>query len=151
MKKLRRKVRRSRLATGTPLMMSATAARAWILRLDEVDDNTPFLVQAAQAEDEPTRSFEPFLEVPVAEISAAGFACQGCRQAVEVIRKSFPYSVVRMCIYACQCGAVAVFEDERQPNRQSWRATMRLLKKTGAKLAIFNGNKELRPNFSGLN
>jgi hypothetical protein len=56
-----------------------------------------------------------------------------------------------MIFYSCRCGTVAVWEDEAQPQDSAhWALNIGLLK-TGAELAIFNGDKPTRPSFSGIN
>jgi hypothetical protein len=56
-----------------------------------------------------------------------------------------------MVFHACQCGAVATWEDERNPDRRAWRHLTRLMKKKGVKMICFNGNKHTPAGFSGLN
>src|SRR5260370_20283333 len=98
-----------------------------------------------------TRAFGPFIEVPAEEVSLTNFKCMHCKEPVEVLRQVIPGLVPGICIHACRCGSVAVWEDERQPTGKLWYWNIKLLKQTGAKLAIFNGDKPLSPGFSGCN
>jgi hypothetical protein len=97
------------------------------------------------------RAFGPFIEVPAEEVSKTSFRCMHCKEPVEVLRQVIPYLVPRLCVHACQCGAIAVWEDERQPTAKAWYWSIKMLRQAGAKLAIFNGNKELDAAFSGRN
>jgi hypothetical protein len=56
-----------------------------------------------------------------------------------------------MVFHGCACGTVVTWEDERQPHRRDWRHLVKLLRKSGANVVIFNGNKPLKENFSGRN
>jgi hypothetical protein len=91
--------------------------------------------------------------VPPELIERAGFACRSCGAHVKVVRQGFPQLIApRMCAFACACGpTVVVFEDERQPTRRSWSLTMKLARRTGAEVLIFNGNKPIPPGFAGCN
>jgi hypothetical protein len=91
--------------------------------------------------------------VPSELIKRAGFACRSCGEQVKVVRQGFPQVVApRLCAFACDCGAtVVVWEDERQPTRRTWAVTMKLARRTGAEVLIFNGNKSTPPGFSGCN
>jgi len=111
--------------------------------------NNVVLVQCSQGE--PTRDFGPFTGVGIDEVEPAGFRCQHCGTDVERARKVVPGGVPRMCFFACPCGCVVVWEDERQPTQRRWWHAIKLLKRSGAKVAIFNGDKTLPPDFSGLN
>jgi hypothetical protein len=98
------------------------------------------------------RSFGPFADVPAEDVKRTGFICHGCRRSVERLAKALPMMVPRMMFYACICGTVAVWEDERQPcGSRHWRMNIELLKRSGAGLLIFNGRRPLKPDFSGIN
>jgi hypothetical protein len=86
-------------------------------------------------------------------IKKAGFNCRICGEQVTVIRQGFPQVIAsRLCAFTCDCGpTVVVWEDERQPTRRAWVWTMKLARRTGAEVLIFNGNKPVPPGFSGLN
>jgi hypothetical protein len=98
-----------------------------------------------------TRAFGPFLDVPADAVSDAGFHCLHCRRPVERFAQVIPDLVPRMLFYGCPCGTVVVFEDEAQPNQKLWWHNIKLLKKTGAKVLVFNGNRPLEEGFSGVN
>jgi hypothetical protein len=91
--------------------------------------------------------------VPPDLIKKAGFSCRSCCKQVTVVRQGFPHVVApRLCAYTCPCGpTVVVWEDERQPTRRSWSITLKLARKSGAEVLIFNGNKPTPPGFSGIN
>jgi hypothetical protein len=100
----------------------------------------------------PTRQFGPFQEVPCDEIKPAGLSCPECRRQIERAAKSLPGMVPRVLFYACQCVTAVVWEDERQPrNARAWRLVIDLAKASDAKVAIFNGNRPLSPDFLGIN
>jgi hypothetical protein len=86
-------------------------------------------------------------------IKKAGFNCRTCGEQVTVVRQAFLDVIVpRLCAFTCACGpTVVVWEDERQPTRRTWSMTMKLARRTGAELLIFNGNKPMPPGFQGLN
>ena len=98
------------------------------------------------------RPFGPFIDVPVEDIKPAGFMCWTCRQAVERLTKAFPSQVVRMFFYACSCGTIICWEDERQPRgSRHWRLNIKLMRASRTKVLIFNGNRPLSADFSGTN
>jgi hypothetical protein len=86
-------------------------------------------------------------------IKRAGFDCRTCGEQVTVVRQGFPDVIVpRLCAFTCDCGVtVVVWEDERQPTRQTWSMTLKLARRTGAELLIFDGNKPSPLGFMGLN
>jgi hypothetical protein len=101
--------------------------------------------------EEKTEHFGPFLNVPSAAIRRAGFKCDSCRRPVRVFRHPLPMLVPRMVFYACRCGTIVVWEDERQPTQGNWRMNVELLRRSGAGVLIFNGAKETPPGFTGIN
>lgn len=56
-----------------------------------------------------------------------------------------------MMFYACKCGTVTVWEDERQPSQKTWTNTIQLLKDAGVEVVVFNGSKVTPPGFQGVN
>jgi hypothetical protein len=98
-----------------------------------------------------TRAFGPFVAIPSELIKSAGFGCRVCHKPVERFAQSLPYAVPRMIFHSCACGTVVTWEDENQVRRKDWRPLVRLLQKAGAKVLMFNGNKPLSEDFSGLN
>ena len=98
-----------------------------------------------------TRHFGPFSNVSTEEVKPAGWHCRHCRQPVEVAHQIVPYVVPRMIFHACECGTVVTWEDENNPSRASWRHLTRLMRKTGVKVVMFNGNKPISPDFQGRN
>lgn len=99
-----------------------------------------------------TRTFGPFRDVPTEDVKPAGFKCKVCHRLVEKFAMVLPGLVVRMLFYGCLCGTLVVYEDEAQPqDARTWRLLADLMNKTGAKVLIFNGNRELSPDFNGLN
>jgi hypothetical protein len=98
------------------------------------------------------RPFGPFLDVPCDDIKPAGFKCRECRHPVEKLAKVLPNLVPRMFFYSCKCGMVTTWEDEAQPQgSRVWRLNTNLLKRSGAKVLIFNGARKLSAGFSGIN
>ena len=98
------------------------------------------------------RPFGPFVNIPVADIRGAGFICYGCRRPVEKLAKALPMMVPRLIFYACSCGTIICWEDERQPRgSRHWRMNTKLMRASGARVVIFNGNRPLAPDFSGTN
>jgi hypothetical protein len=98
-----------------------------------------------------TEHFGPFLNVPSAAIGRAGFRCDSCRKPVRLFRQAVPTLVPRMVFYACRCGTIVVWEDERQPTQAIWPMLFELLRRSGAGVLIFNGAKETPPGFTGIN
>jgi hypothetical protein len=99
-----------------------------------------------------TRAFGPFTNVPVDAIKPAGFSCKYCKQPVEKFSQAVPYLVPRMIFHACKCGTLFTWEDESQPDSSRvWKFNVRLMRRSGAQLVVFNGNRPLRPDFSGAN
>lgn len=99
-----------------------------------------------------SENFGPFANVPSADIHPAGFACRVCRRPVRVLRRHIPLLVARMCFFQCGCGpTTVVWEDENQPNARVWPKNIRLARRTGAEVLIFNGDRELSPGFGGMN
>ena len=86
-------------------------------------------------------------------IKGAGFTCKVCGEPVKVVRQGWPHIIApRMCAYTCACGVtIMTWEDERQPTRRSWSLTLKLARRTGAEVLIFNGNKPTPPGFGGVN
>jgi hypothetical protein len=56
-----------------------------------------------------------------------------------------------MMFYACRCGTIVVWEDERQPTRKVWDNNIEFLKEAGGDVLIFNGDKPIPPGFQGVN
>jgi hypothetical protein len=102
---------------------------------------------------EPKQNFGPFL-IPAShalDIKPSGFVCPDCKEPVRKLAKVLPAMVPRGVFYNCKCGTVFVWEDEAQPrSSKHWRSNMKLLRQTGSDLVVFNGNKPLKPSFSGL-
>jgi hypothetical protein len=97
--------------------------------------------------------FGPFLltDEQLQEVVPAGFKCLDCLGPVRKLKKVVPGLVARMVLYTCKCGSVMVWEAEKQPSGSShWRVNIELLRASGSEVAVFNGNKPLAPDFSGL-
>lgn len=100
----------------------------------------------------PTRRLGPFAGVPRDAVKPAGFKCPFCRRKVEKFAVLPPAMVVRMMFYACRCGTVTCWEDEKQPrDSEHWGFNVEFLKSVGADVVMFNGDKPLDPSFSGIN
>jgi hypothetical protein len=101
---------------------------------------------------EATQTFGPFLipaEHPVVE---AGWRCSRCQEQVRKLFKVIPYLIPRSVLYSCRCGTVVTWEDERQPkDAKHWAQNIKLLRKRGAQVVVFNGNKPTPPGFGGQN
>jgi len=96
--------------------------------------------------------FGPLENVATDSIHPVGFSCRKCKHAVRRTGVVCPGVVPRMMFYACECGTVVVWEDERQPKDAHHRAqNIKLLGKAGVDVLIFNGNKRTPPSFSGIN
>jgi hypothetical protein len=99
----------------------------------------------------PQKPFGPFLIPQDHPILDAGWRCRDCRQPVKKLVKPM-LGLYIMHFYACRCGCVAVWADEKQPcGAKHWRQNMRLARRTRAEIMIFNGNKPLPPGWQGLN
>jgi hypothetical protein len=99
-----------------------------------------------------TENFGPFADIPSDSIKPVGFSCRICKHPVRRFCAVVPNLVPRMMFYVCKCGAIAVWEDEKQPkDAQHWRQNIKLLKKAGVGLVVFNGNKPTPASFSGIN
>jgi hypothetical protein len=97
------------------------------------------------------RVFGPFVDVPTDMVTPAGFVCNHCRGPVERVAQVVPALTPRIIIYACRCGAVAVWEDEHQPDCRLWRCHVKLLREAKVDTLIFNGNKPTTTKFQGVN
>jgi len=101
---------------------------------------------------DPTQKFGPFLIPADYPILEAGWRCLRCRKQVRKLFKMVPNLISRAVFYNCACGTVVAWEDESQPkDSQQWRLNIKLLRKSGCEVAIFNGNRPLAPGFGGLN
>jgi hypothetical protein len=100
---------------------------------------------------EPVRRFGPFLAIPCADIRLAGWRCQRCRRQVEVLAIVVPALAPRMIFNACKCGCVVTWEDETPCCPETWPSSTRLLKKYRVGVLIYNGDRPLGPQFSGVN
>jgi hypothetical protein len=100
-----------------------------------------------------SRRFGPFLNVPAAEVDPAGFNCQRCNRAVEVLRKVMPGVVPRMILHSCPCQYMTVtWEDEGSPrNARAWRSALKLMKRAGVQVLAINRGDKGRPGFIGPN
>jgi hypothetical protein len=97
--------------------------------------------------------FGPFLltSEQLKQVVPASFECPDCLQSVRCLKHVIPGQVARMITYVCPCGTVIVWEDEHQPEDSShWQQNIELLRASGKDVRIFNGNKPLQPDFSGL-
>jgi hypothetical protein len=56
-----------------------------------------------------------------------------------------------MMLFACKCGTIAAFEDERQACQKTWPDCLQLLKDAGVALVVFNGGKDTPKGFHGVN
>jgi hypothetical protein len=97
--------------------------------------------------------FGPFTNVPQELIHPVGFDCSQCGGTVRRFGVVMPHLIPRLVFYSCRCGTISVWEDEAQPHgSQHWALNIELLKKSGASLVIFNGNKSRPPpSFAGIN
>jgi hypothetical protein len=95
--------------------------------------------------------FGPFQSIPSAEIRFAGWPCKRCRRPVRKFGAVVPLLIPRMMFFACKCGTVAAWEDERQPSQKTWTNSVQLLKDSGVAVVVFNGGKDTPPEFQGLN
>src|SRR5258708_1925709 len=102
-------------------------------------------------ESEPVERFGPFLAIASRQIHHAGWSCRHCRQPVRRFATAVPDLFPRILFFACRCGCVATFEDERRPTKKTWPDCVRLLKNSGAGMVVFNGGKDIPPGFQGLN
>jgi hypothetical protein len=99
-----------------------------------------------------TRPFGPFAEIPIDQITLAGFRCPFCKHPVERYAKTIPNMVPRVLFFACRCFAAVCWEDESKPTgARVWRLVNDLAKETGARVLMFNGNRPLSPDFMGIN
>jgi hypothetical protein len=110
----------------------------------------PFLM-AKPPGDLPSEDFGPFLAIGSQLIQPAGWKCQSCRKPVRYLKQVVPVLIPRLIVYACNCGAMVCWEDERQASRKNWPLIIELLNKTGAKIAICNSGKDTPPSFQGIN
>jgi hypothetical protein len=97
------------------------------------------------------RMLGPF-SVCADDVKLAGFWCKDCHHPVEVARQSVPTLAPRACLFGCRCDVgVIVWEDETQPNRQSWSRVMKQARKSNVALVVYNENRPTSPGFQGLN
>jgi hypothetical protein len=101
--------------------------------------------------EEKTEAFGPFTNIPSDAIELTGFACRCCKRPVRRFKHPVPGLVPRVVFHSCDCGSVATWEDESQPNPRIWKLNVKLMKRTGAEVLFFNGDKPLTREFSGLN
>jgi hypothetical protein len=73
------------------------------------------------------------------------------RKPVRRFGQVVPELSPRMMFYACRCGTIVVWEDERQPTRKVWDNNIEFLKEAGGDVLIFNGDKPIPPGFQGVN
>lgn len=100
----------------------------------------------------PVEQFGPFENIPTDSIHPVGFFCKKCKHVVRRAGIVCPGVVPRMMFYVCDCGTVAVWEDERQPrDGNHWAQNVKLLQAAGVAVLVFNGNKRTPPSFSGIN
>jgi hypothetical protein len=98
---------------------------------------------------QPTQIFGPFSIPDDHPILEAGWRCQRCQEQVRKLFKVIPYLLPRSVLYSCACGTVMVWEDEQQPqNATHWAVNIKLLRKRGAEVLVFNGKQQT--NSAGL-
>jgi hypothetical protein len=95
--------------------------------------------------------FGPFRNVDAESIKPAGWGCRHCRKPVRFISVVVPHLVERLNFHSCKCATICTWEAEQQPTAERWSRHVKLARKAGADLVIFNGNKPTPPEFPGLN
>lgn len=94
--------------------------------------------------------FGPFENVPTDSIHSVGFSCRKCKRAVRRSGVVYPGMIPRIMFYACECGTIVVWEDERQPkDAQHWAQNIKLLKKAGEFNATGATLDQVRAMFGG--
>jgi hypothetical protein len=109
-------------------------------------------MKTTPAEDDEV-AFGPFANVPVKLIHPVGFDCPLCHKPVRKFGVQTPYGVPRMIFHTCACGpSVATWEDESQPGTAGrWRRIIKLARRAGVGLVMFNGNKDTPAGFQSFN
>jgi hypothetical protein len=114
-------------------------------------DNRRKADQGMNTKAEPSETFGPFTNVRSAEIFFCHWACTRCRRPVRRFATVVPDLVPRILFFACKCGCVATFEDERRPTKKTLPNCVRLLRESGAGMLVFNGDKPTPAGFQGVN